>query len=122
MVGEHADTLRALGRYLDGVAATEVTVIEQLADLGVVWQDSRPGRETRAFGPGQLHALRLTAHLHRGLERSAPRFTMAELLSTLGTMVDEANGSGIMITETSTGFRLSARTADAELARTVSYS
>jgi hypothetical protein len=122
MVGEYADTLRALGRYLDGVRATEITVIEERDQLGVVWRGPRPGREARYFAGAQLQALRMTARLHRGLEASTPQFTLAELLRTLGEVVDQAHGNAVIITETDGGFRLSALAEGKELTRTVSYS
>ena len=41
MVGEYADTLRALGRYLDGVGASEIAIIEERNDLGIISEDQR---------------------------------------------------------------------------------
>jgi hypothetical protein len=121
MAGEYADTLRALGRFLDGVGASEITVIEERDRLGVVWRGKTLGREARYFAGAQLHALRTTARLYRGLELSSPRFTHAELLRMLGTMVDEANASGVIITEMGTGFRLSAFADGREMTRTVAH-
>jgi hypothetical protein len=121
MAGKYADTLRALGRYLDEVDASEVTVIEEGEHLGVVWRGRGLAREARSFGAGQLHALRMTARLHRGLERSAPRYTLAELLRTLGTMVDAVNGSGVIIAETQAGFRLSTRIDGHAITQMVPY-
>src|SRR5687767_1314627 len=115
-MGEYADSLRALGRYLDEVTASEITIIEERADLGVVWTARGGMREARSFGAGQLRALRVSARLYRGLESTAPRFGNAEILRTLGDIVDESWACGVTITETATGFRLNAFSSGRELA------
>jgi hypothetical protein len=121
-VGEYADTLRALGRYLDQLGASEITIIEEPPNLGVVWKGRGSTREARVFGGAQLHALRITARMFRGLEGAAPRLVLGELLRTLGSVVDESRATGVIITETAGGFRLSALSDGQELSRAFAYS
>ena len=47
--GTYADTLRALGRFLDMVRATEIAVTERDEQLRVLWQGYGGHREERLF-------------------------------------------------------------------------
>jgi hypothetical protein len=134
VVGEYADTLRALGRYLDQLGASNVVIIEEPThlgadpgpELGVVWNTPDRTQEARLFGGAQLRALRITARLFRGLEHTRPTETpngasggtLGAQLRTIGSVVDEAQACGVIITEMAGGFRLSAVAADRELAET----
>jgi hypothetical protein len=121
-IDDYADTMRALGRYLDQVGASDIVIIEEPTHLGVVWKGRASTREARLIGGVQLHALRTTARMFRGLEGAMPRLLFSELLRTLGSVADDARATRVVITETSDGFRLSAHLGDQELTNTYAYS
>jgi hypothetical protein len=110
VVGEYADTLRAVGRYLDEIGAADVVILQELGDLRVLWRGGSGGQEQtqqiQAFGPEELRALRTTARLFRGRERHRARFSLSELLRTLGELADEMDAAGLNITESPEGFLL----------------
>jgi hypothetical protein len=115
-IGRYTDTLRAIGRYLEQVGASDITVIEEPNDLGVVWRGLDGTRRARAFGAADLWSLRASARLFRGAGRTIPHFppteqagTLTERLRVLGAIADAVDVVGLAITETSDGFRFSAR-------------
>jgi hypothetical protein len=114
--GRYADTLRAVGHYLEQVGATHVTVIEEPRDLGVVWRGRDGSQRVRAFGPADLWALRATARLFRGagpvvspLPRARTAGTLTERLRVLGAIADSVDVVGLVLAETPNGFRFSAK-------------
>jgi hypothetical protein len=92
--GEYSDTLRALGRFFEMVAAKNVQLADRGALLEVSWQKSSGGREERRFQNLEVEALRSTARLFRGLEGGTPQLTIAEQLRTIGRMLDEEGADG----------------------------
>ncbi len=120
-VGEYADTLRALGRFLDAVGASEIAVIERGEAFLVSWSGARPERETRRLEPAELEGLRRTARLFRGLAGPSPRFSIATLLRVLGAVADEMGPRSVAITEAADGFRLSVQTAEGPVERFYNY-
>jgi hypothetical protein len=112
--GDYSDTLRAVGRYLDEVGATDVMISQEPDDLMLVWRGEpvSPGgspdgrKQALALAPGEVQALRTTARLFRGRERHRVRFPLSELLRTIGTLADDLRAVELRIAETSTGFEL----------------
>ena len=66
-IGEYADTLRALGRFLDSVGACEVGIVERGPQIFVSWSGYGPMRFERTLDANQLKALQSGARLYRGL-------------------------------------------------------
>jgi hypothetical protein len=118
----HADTLRALGRYLDSVGGTGIAITEQGEELHVVWKGRGGTQHAHRFGADELQALRTTARLYRGLEATAPRFTAAELLRMVGMILDESGGAASAITETVYGFEITIQVEGGHEMRTYTYS
>jgi hypothetical protein len=55
--GEHADTLRAVGRFLELVGASQLVVEDQDDQVAVIWRGSA-GRDERRFSRSDIEALR----------------------------------------------------------------
>src|SRR3712207_5160458 len=104
--GAYADTLRALGRFLDMVRATEISVTEREDQLRVLWVGYGGRREERLFDAEDLAALRRAARFYRGLEGRTPRFNASELLRTIGAIVDELGATELAVTESVNGFEI----------------
>jgi hypothetical protein len=119
--GAYADTLRALGRFLDSVHATEVAITEQEEELHAVWRVHGDVQEARRFGVEELSALRTAAKLYRGLEGRAPRFNASEMLRTVGALLDEMGAQSVAITESSYGYQFSAQVEGKQVSRTLSF-
>ncbi len=119
--GEYADTLRAIGRFLDIVGACDIAVIERGEGFLVSWSGTRPEREMRHLGPAELGGLRSTARLFRGLAGPSPRFSVATLLRVLGTVADELHPRSVAITEAADGFRISVQTEAGPVQRFYHY-
>jgi hypothetical protein len=120
--GTHADTLRALGRFLDSVGGTAIAITEQGEDLHVVWKGRGGTQQAHRFLAAELQALRVSARLYRGLEASAPRFNAAEMLRMIGIMLDETGGRAAAITETVYGFEITIEVQGGHEMRTYTYS
>jgi hypothetical protein len=123
--GTYTDTLRAMGCFLSQIGATDIAIIEEPHDLGVVWQGPDGAQRARRFGEGDLWTLRASARLFRGtgapgfltsLGRLAsqrpsrarqPALPLGERLRTLGAVVDRLQMTGLAIAETRDGFRMS---------------
>jgi hypothetical protein len=113
VIGEYADTLRALGRYLDQVDAADVAIRESPGDIQVRWRGGSDRqsrvRHTHAFTSDELEALRTSARLFRGQNRHRVRFPLSELLRTIGELADDLDAVDLRIIETTTGFQLTGR-------------
>jgi hypothetical protein len=92
-VPDYADTLRALGRFLDDAGASDI----QIKDEGDWWAVSWDRAGTRRLQFYQLDALRTVARLHRGQEGGIPRFTTAQMLRGLGNLLDDMNATTFSI-------------------------
>jgi hypothetical protein len=119
---EYADTLRALGRFLDDVGASEIGIVERGEDVLVTWSGQGRLRHERHLREVDLQAMRTSARMFRGLGGPSPRFTLSELLRTLGDILDELAPGGVSITESADGFRLSMLINGERVVRTYSYS
>ena len=122
--GWYADTLRALGRQLDQIGAAEITIFEnattERAGLSVSWtaraatgagtggKSGPPRQESQWYDAAALAALREAARHRRDGDGLAVRFTLQELLRTVGAMVDDTATVGVCIAERPEGFRLTA--------------
>jgi hypothetical protein len=114
-IDQYADTLRALGRFLDQAGARGVEIGKQNNHWSVVWQG--PGESTSLL-PFQLHALRIVSRLNRGLEDDAPPFSLSQILRTLGQLLDTMKATTFIIHEVPGGFQLSASVSDKRGGRT----
>jgi hypothetical protein len=125
VIGEYADTLRALGRYLDQVDAAEVAIRQSPGDFQVRWRGGTGPqtrtRHTHAFTSDELQALRTTARLFRGRDRHRVRFPLSELLRTIGALADDLAAADLRIIETQAGFRLTAHAHGEAVRQTFTY-
>jgi hypothetical protein len=114
-----------MGCFLSQVGATNVAILAERQDLGVVWHAPDGTQGARRFGAADLWTLRASARLFRGtggpgllgsLGRLAaqrsnqsrqPALPLGERLRTLGSVVDRLQMSGLTIVETRDGFRMS---------------
>ena len=107
-VPEYSDTLRALGRFLEMIGASEISIVEEREHIQVSWRGRGHAREERRYKDFEIQALRTTARLLRGLEGGTPRFTTSEMLRTLGRDLDEMRARRVGLVETNDGFYVSA--------------
>ncbi len=121
ITGGYSDTLRALGRFLDGVGACEIGIVERNGEVFVSWSDRGITRHERRLQAADLDAIRICARLYRGLGGRSQRFTVGELLRTLGVILDDMEATGMAITETADGFRLTAQIGEERMARAFTY-
>jgi hypothetical protein len=105
-LGENADILRALGRFLDDQGATTFDIVNHDAFLAVSWDRAEPGPQQRAYQEHQLRDLRAEA---RSLRRDAeaPVGSLVELLRTVGQELDSETVELTSITRDATAFRVS---------------
>ncbi len=121
ITGGYTDALRALGRFLDSVGACEIGVVERAGEVFVSWSDRGTMRHERRLQAAELDAIRAQARLYRGLGGRSQRFTVGELLRTLGMILDEMEATSMSITETADGFRLSLQIGEERMARAYTY-
>jgi hypothetical protein len=95
-VGEQADILRALGRFLDDNGASNVHILGRELVLSVSWDKVAPGAEHRSYQDHELDSLRDQARALRTGGGGSTEGSLAEVLRTLGQELDhdgfEANG------------------------------
>ena len=106
-IGEQADILRALGRFLDDQEATDIKIQARELVLQVSWSQGRPGDETRAYQDHDLADLREQAKQLRYGGGGSPAGSLAELLRTLGQELDENNFEANGIIQEDEGFYVS---------------
>ncbi len=107
-VGEQADLLRALGRFLDEQKASGIDIKTHEVFLAVTWEKGEPGSQHKAYQEHDLEALRAHARaLRRTSARGVSDGSYAELLRTLGQQLDEEGTEMNAIYEESDGFRVS---------------
>jgi hypothetical protein len=120
--GEHADTLRALGRFLELVGATQIAVSERDDHVAVMWRTG-PGREERHFSRTDVGVLRASARLFRGTGGRKPSFGMTEFLRIIGGHLDGVSARRISVVGTSDGLWASGRVEDdADFSQKYTYS
>ena len=106
-VGELADVLRALGRYLDDLHATGVSIENHDSYLTVSWQTFTGEAEQRHFEDLRLDSLREEAKAMRRGHVRAPGGSLAEMLRTLGQELDRAQVDMASIVEERGSYRVS---------------
>jgi hypothetical protein len=100
-LGEQADVLRALGRFLDDAHAGPVTVTNHAVSVTASWS-REDGAAYRTYDPGLLRAeARAMRRGAPGGHGSSPR---PELLRTLGQELDRGGIRLIQLEEQSDGF------------------
>jgi len=114
-VGQYSDALRALGRFLDEVRASEVIVVDQPDVVEVSWRGRRGTREERKYRTWELDALRTWAKMFRGLEEGPPRFNVPEALRTLGRELDSLKLETITVVQTADGWWASGKLEGTEV-------
>lgn len=87
--GEHADILRAVGRFLDEQSATDVELVNQDAFLSLSWTRGGMAADRRHYIDRDLTALRDEAKLSRGTAGGDVRGGLAEIFRTLGQDLDQ---------------------------------
>jgi hypothetical protein len=118
---QYSDTLRALGRFLELVGASQVEINDTGERLEVSWCGRARIREERNYRVFELEALRTTARLFRGLEGGTPNFTVSELLRTLGRYFDEGGVEDVHIVETEQGYEFSGHVAGDQVSRLFTF-
>ena len=68
-VGQFSDAMRALGRFLQMVRASEIIVIDQPDVVEVSWRGKRGAREEKQYRQWELDALRTWARMVRGWKK-----------------------------------------------------
>ena len=107
--GEYADTLRALGRFLEMVRASSIRIQDESDHMDVAWEGQGSSREERRYEECELQALRTTVRMFRGIDGGTPPVTLSELLRTIGREMDEAGATAVGIEQTADGFLVSGR-------------
>ncbi len=108
-VGQYSDAMRALGRFLEMVRASEVIVVDQPDIVEVSWRGKKGNREEKQYRSWELDALRTWARLVRGLEEGQLRFGTQEALRMLGREVDILKLQGVTSVQTSDGWWISGK-------------
>jgi len=121
VAGEYADALRAVGRFLEQLGASEVGVIDQDDEIEVSWRSRAGVRQERRLNQVDLIHLRGASVLFRGLQGGTPTFGTSEFLRTLGALLDEMRADSMGLMETSDGFWLSARVNGEARGETYTY-
>jgi len=98
--GQYSDALRALGRFLEELRASEIIVVDGPDVLEASWRGRRGTREERKYRSWELDALRTWAKMFRGLGEAPPRFNLQEALRTLGREVDIMKLDAVTIVQT----------------------
>jgi hypothetical protein len=119
-IGDQADVLRALGRWLDDQGASGVQITEYDVFLSVTWDNADAIAAThRAYQEHELDSLRAEARRMRQTDSSGPNGvpgdipgpipndSLAELLRTLGQELDLAGVAAGGIVQEPGGFRVS---------------
>jgi hypothetical protein len=128
-LGEQADVLRALGRWLDQQGAGGVQITNYDTFLSVTWDQQAPGAAPpgaappgaappdcggaqagvphRAYQEHELATLRVQARRLRQGTLGSPGGTLAELLRTLGQELDQDGLQASGIVQEPAGFRVS---------------
>jgi hypothetical protein len=114
-LGQYSDALRALGRFLEELRASEIIIVDQPDILEASWRGRRGAREERKYRSWELDALRTWAKMFRGLGDAPPRFNVQEALRTLGREVDVMKLDAITIVQTSDGWWASGKIEGTEV-------
>jgi hypothetical protein len=112
---QYSDALRALGRFLEEVRASEIIVVDQPDVLEVSWRGRRGTREERKYRTWELDALRTWAKMFRGLDDSPAHYSVAEALRTLGRELDVMKVGAVTIVQTADGWWASGKIRDTEV-------
>jgi hypothetical protein len=100
--GDYADALRAVGRFLDSVGASRIEIVQRADHWLVGWGQESATRVQVLT----LEALRTTARLFRDLEGSASLFRNAQILRTLGQLLDAGRATNFAILEVGGGYQV----------------
>jgi hypothetical protein len=87
-IGEQADILRGIGRFLDDETARDIEIKVHETFIGVTWNSLKPGSQYRAYKEHDLETLRRQARKIRRDPYQTPLASWAELLRTLGQDLD----------------------------------
>ena len=114
--GQYSDALRALGRFLEELRASEIIIVDGPDLVEASWRGRRGTREERKYRSWELDALRTWAKMFRGLADEAPhRFNLQEALRTLGREVDVMKLDAVTIVQTSDGWWASGKIEGTEV-------
>jgi hypothetical protein len=107
-IGEQPDLLRAVGRTLDSLHASEIEITFREVFMSISWQSPAGGAQQRSFEDIELEALRDQARQMRGgLITNPVSGQLAELLRTLGQELSSEELEATSIVEEGDGFRVS---------------
>jgi hypothetical protein len=119
-IGECSDTLRSIGRYLEIVGSSDVTVVFEGDVIAVSWQGPT-GRHERRLDGGEVEILRASARLFRGTGVASPLFGTAQFLRTVGREIDTLGAVPVAVAETVDGFWARYRLPDSEEQISLTY-
>ena len=108
--GMYADSLRALGQYLDPFRPSSIEVIDRGERIEVPWCSPDHHGSEKHFEVFGVKALCAFGEMIGASKRSGARLGIAELLSVLGWHLDKMHAENVSVMETADGFRVSART------------
>ena len=118
--GEYADTLRALGQYLEQVGAARIEIVGQDNQwLVASGSGHEPGSDT-LFLRYRLDDLCREGRLRRGASDATGEFAfrLSQILRTLGRLLDASKASSFTIRQVPEGFCLTATSPAGEMTRT----
>lgn len=115
--GEYADTLRSLGRFLEMVGASAISIRDEGDHMDVSWVGKGPRHEERRYEESELKALRTAVRMFRGIDGGTPPVTLSEILRTIGREMDEARPTAVSLEQTADGFVVSGRLGEERLTR-----
>lgn len=115
--GNYADTLRALGQFLNPFRASSIEVVYRGERIEVRWRSPDDHGSEKHFEAFGVKALCAFGEMIRASKRSRAPLGMAELLSVLGRHLDEMRAENVSLMETAEGFRVSARAGGRDFQR-----
>jgi hypothetical protein len=111
--GAYADTLHALGLFIDQTRTAWTELTAQGDRWSITWERPLQSR----FDPFDLEALRRVARLHRGLGVPQPRSPVCRKLRAVGRLLDQIRARSFVITVVPDGLQVVARTIEGEEAQ-----
>ena len=102
----YADLLRLIGRFLDSNEASAVEIVDHDTALAVSWQAREGGTCRRSFSDNSVVSLLRAARTQRGTADPDSPSGRAELLRTLGQVLDTQEVTQVSIVEAPDGYRI----------------
>jgi hypothetical protein len=102
----NTEVLRVVGQFLDREAARQIEIFEAATFVTVAWRTDAGERQRRDFTHDEIEDLQKDARFQRGTPIPDVPSSLAEVLRTLGQMLDVQQVSVSSITEEPDGYRI----------------